>query len=87
MMRPMKRIDGFAEGQKPDEGWVVLKVKVRPEVAEALNLEAQRESDALNRRVFVSDLLRDSIRVFMVARRIEPANKRKGRFIPSNQSE
>jgi hypothetical protein len=83
----MKRIDGFAEGQKPDEGWVVLKVKVRPEVAEALNLEAQRESDALNRRVFVSDLLRDSIRVFMVARRIEPASKRRNRFIPSTQSE
>ena len=83
----MKRIDEFKETKKPDEGWVVIKVKVRPEVAEALNSEAQRETETLQRKVYVSDLVRDGIRLIMVARRIEPAGKRRGRFIPSDQSE
>jgi len=83
----MKRIDGFAAGENADEGWVVVKVKLRPAVADALKTEATRESETLHRQVYVSDLIRDAIRAFMVARRIEPPGKSRKRFIPSDQSE
>ena len=81
----MQRVDGFADGEKPDEGWVVLKVKVRPSWAEALRSEATRESTALHRKVFVSDLIRDALRAFMLIRRIFP--RKRARFQPSDQSE
>jgi len=87
MLPPMKRVDGFAAGENPDEGWVVVKVKLRPAIADALKTEATRESETLHRQVYVSDLIRDAIRAFMVARRIEPPGKGRKRFIPSDQSE
>ncbi len=82
----MQRIEGFAGGQSPDQGWVTLKVKVRPDVAAALENEAQRESETLHRRVYVADLIRDGIRLLLLARRIDPAAPR-ARFIPSDRSE
>jgi hypothetical protein len=81
----MKRVDGFGNGEKSDDGWVVVKVRVRPEWVEALQAEAQRESQQLNRRVYLTDLLRDALRGFMVIRRILPATKPK--FRPSDKSE
>jgi len=81
----MKRVDGFADGQKADEGWVVVKVKLRPSWLAALKKEATRESEALHRKVYVSDLIRDALRLLMIARRIFP--HRKARFQPSDQSE
>jgi len=87
--RPMKRIDGHKRVKKADEGWVVVKVKLRPAVVQALQNEATRESQALHRRVYVSDLLRDSIRLLLQARRIDPYADERGvrRFIPSEKSE
>ncbi len=82
----MERVAGFASGKNKDEGWVVIRVKVRPSWAEALKKEATRESGQLHRRVFVSDLIRDAIRAFMIIRRIFPA-PRKARFQPSDQSQ
>tara|TARA_B100000902_G_C26611163_1_gene575185 strand:+ start:127 stop:387 length:261 start_codon:yes stop_codon:yes gene_type:complete len=83
----MKRVDGFAAGESPDEGWVMLRVKVRPALAEALKAEAQRESQELHRSVYVSDLVRDGIRLLLQARRINPYGKTKTRFVPSSVSE
>jgi hypothetical protein len=89
MLRAMKRIDGHKRARKPDEGWVVVKVKLRPAIVDALQSEATRESDALHRRVYVSDLLRDAIRLLLQARRIDPYAEQRGgrRFIPSEQSD
>jgi hypothetical protein len=81
----MQRVDGFAAGEKAEEGWVVVKVKLRPSWVAALKKEATRESEVLHRKVYVSDLLRDSLRLLMIARRIFP--HRKTRFQPSDQSE
>ena len=80
----MKRIDGFADGKRADEGWVVVRVKLRPSWAAALKKEATRETEVLHRKVFVSDLVRDAIRAFMIIRRIFPIKR--NRFIPSDQS-
>lgn len=85
MLATMQRIDGFAGGQSPDQGWVTLKVKVRPEVAAALENEALRESETLHRRVYVADLIRDGIRLLLIARRADPAAP-KTRFVPSERS-
>ena len=82
----MKRVDGFGAGQSSDEGWVVVRVKLRPAVANALKNEAIRESAELHRRVHVSDLMRDAIRIFLAARRIDPYGKIKRRFMPSEKS-
>ena len=89
ILRTMKRIDGFKRAESDDDTWVVVKVKLRPAIVDALKSEATRESETLHRQVFVSDLLRDAIRLFLQARRIDPyADMRpKGRFIPSPQSE
>ena len=89
MLRAMKRIDGHKRDRKPDEGWVVVKVKLRPAIAAALRNEATRESDALHRRVYVADLLRDAVRLLLQARRIDPyaAGREGRRFIPSDRSE
>jgi hypothetical protein len=81
----MQRIDGFASGENPDEGWIVVKVKLRPSWLEALKTEATRESETLHRKVYVSDLIRDALRLLMVARRIFP--QKRSRFLPSDQSE
>ena len=81
----MKRVDGFANGEKADEGWVVVKVKLRPSWLKALKTEAARECETLHRRVYVSDLIRDAIRAFMIIRRIFPT--RRSRFVPSEKSE
>ena len=83
----MKRVDGFAAGKSPDEGWVMLRVKVRPALAEALKAEALRESQELHRSVYVSDLVRDGIRLLLQARRINPYGKKRVRFMPSAASE
>lgn len=80
----MQRVDGFASGEKEDEGWVVVKVKLRPSWLKALKTEAVRETGILHRRVFVSDLIRDGIRAFMIIRRIFPVKK--ARFVPSDES-
>jgi len=89
MLADMKRLDGHKRARNPDEGWVVVKVKLRPAIVKALQNEATRESDAQHRRVYVSDLLRDAIRLLLQARRIDPyADERGGRrFIPSDRSE
>jgi len=81
----MQRVDGFAGGKEPDEGWVVVKVKLRPSWAAALRAEATRESKTLHRKVYVSDLVRDALRAFMIIRRVFPA--RRPRFRPSPDSE
>jgi len=88
MLVPMKRVDGFASGKNPDEGWVLVRVKLRPSVAAALKKEAMRESKELHRKVYVSDLIRDGIRLLLQARRINPykGSKRQGRFLPSDHS-
>jgi len=87
--RRMKRLDGHKRTKNPDEGWVVVKVKLRPAIVQALQKEATRESQALHRRVYVSDLLRDAIRLLLQARRIDPYADERGvrRFIPSDRSE
>lgn len=86
MMATMpKRVPGFKRGN-PDEGWIVVKVKLRPAVVEALKNEATRESEKLHRQVYVSDLLRDAIRLLLLARRIDPYAVVQ-RFVPSDQSE
>ena len=86
MMAAMsKRLPGFKRG-KPDEGWIVVKVKLRPAVVAALKSEATRESETLHRQVYVSDLLRDAIRLLLVARRIDPYATAQ-RFMPSDHSE
>ena len=85
MGRMAKRIPKFKPGNA-DEGWVVVKVKLRPAVAEALKNEATRESEKLHRQVYVSDLLRDAIRLLLLARRIDPYAPPQ-RFVPSDQSE
>ena len=85
MMRPMaKRLPNFRP-ENPDEGWVTVKVKLRPSWLAALKKEATRESENLHRHVYVSDLLRDSIRLLFVARRIDPHAAQ--RFVPSDKSE
>jgi hypothetical protein len=81
----MQRVDGFASGENTDEGWVVVKVKLRPSWVAALKREATRESEVLHRKVFVSDLIRDALRLLMIARRIFP--QKRSRFLPSDQSE
>jgi hypothetical protein len=81
----MKRVDGFRNDEKTEDGWVVVKVKLRPEWVEALRTEALRESEQLSRKVFVSDLIRDAIKAFMLIRRILPTAK--ARFQPSSKSE
>jgi hypothetical protein len=81
----MKRVEGFAAGEKVDEGWIVVKVKLRPSWVAALKTEATREGETLHRKVFLSDLIRDAIRAFMLIRRISPAKR--ARFVPSDQSE
>jgi hypothetical protein len=88
-MPSMKRIDGFASGEKPDEGWVIIRVKVRPAIAAALKNEALRESQALHRSVYVSDLVRDALRLLLEARRVHPSQTqyRRRRFIPSPDSQ
>lgn len=80
----MQRVNGFAGAENADEGWVIIKVKIRPSWAEALKSEALRESEQLQRRVFVADLIRDAVRAFMLIRRILPITKK--RFQPSDQS-
>ena len=89
MLPTMKRLDGHKRTKNPDEGWVVVKVKLRPAIVQALQKEATRESQALHRRVYVSDLLRDAIRLLLQARRIDPYADERGvrRFIPSDRSE
>lgn len=87
MLSAMKRVDGFASGQNAEEGWVLVRVKVRPAVAEALKKEALRESQQLHRSVYVSDLVRDGIRLLLQARRVDPYGARRARFIPSAASE
>ena len=84
----MKRVDGFASGEKSDEGWVLVRVKLRPSVAASLKKEAMRESKELHRKVYVSDLIRDGIRLLLQARRINPYEgvKKRGRFLPSDHS-
>jgi hypothetical protein len=88
----MKRVDGFASGVNADEGWVLVRVKLRPAVAEALKKEATRESRELHRKVYVSDLIRDGIRILLQARRIDPYEGKRGshaadgRFLPSDAS-
>ena len=80
-----KRVPGFKSGN-PDEGWIVVKVKLRPAWVEALKNEATRESEKLHRQVYVSDPLRDAIRLLLLARRIDPYAVAQ-RFVPSDQSE
>jgi hypothetical protein len=88
MVGGMKRVDGYDQDKNADDRWVVVKVKLRPEVADALKSEATRESRALHRKVYVSDLLRDGIRLLFLARRIDPfAGGSRRRFLPSDQSE
>ena len=87
----MKRVDGFASGVNADEGWVLVRVKLRPAVAQALKKEATRESRELHRKVYVSDLIRDGIRLLLQARRIDPYKGKRGsqadgRFLPSDAS-
>jgi len=88
----MKRVDGFASGVNADEGWVLVRVKLRPAVADALKKEATRESRDLHRKVYVSDLIRDGIRLLLQARRIDPYEGKRtsassnGRFLPSDAS-
>lgn len=89
----MERVPQFKNPQDRDEGWISVKVKVRPGVLAALKKEAHRETQELRRRVYVSDLVRDGIRLLCIARRLDtrpraksaPAvTKQKGRrFQPS----
>jgi hypothetical protein len=86
MVRFMKRIEGFKKAKTPDEGWVSVKVKLRPAVLQALKREALRETAQTHRHVYVSDLLSDSIRLLLQARRIDPYAEAPRRFVPSDKS-
>mgnify|MGYP006194817573 CR=1 FL=1 len=87
MVRSMKRTEDFKKNKNPDEGWVSVKVKLRPAVLKDLKREALRETTQTNRHVYVSDLLRDSIRLLLQARRIDPYADTPRRFVPSPKSE
>ncbi len=80
-----QRLEGFAAGKTPDEGWITVKVKIRPDDYAALQKEAEREGTARNRRVYPVDLIRDGIKLVLIARHAHPTQER--RFVPSAASE
>lgn len=80
-----QRLNGFAAGKTPDEGWVTVKVKLRPDEYAALQKEAEREGTARNRRVYPVDLIRDGVKLVLIARHAHPTQER--RFVPSAASE
>jgi hypothetical protein len=89
-----QRVPGFAPGKRPDEGWITVKVQLRPSVHDALKNEAQAESDRTGRQVYVSDLLRDGVLLLLTARRALPGQEQRftpapaePRFKPSDKSE
>jgi hypothetical protein len=79
------RLPGFAAGSSKDEGWVTLKVQVRPAEAEALKTLADEEAERTDRKVYVSDMLRDGVKLVLTAHRRLPGQQR--RFQPSPASE
>jgi len=94
-----QRVPGFAAGTSKDEGWVTVKVQLRPQVRAALQEEAQEESARTGRQVYVSDLIRDGVTMLLLGRRRLPGQDRRfggppppaeapePRFVPSAKSE
>lgn len=79
------RLPGFASGSSKDEGWITLKVQVRPAEAEALKTLADEEAERTGRKVYVSDLLRDGVKLVLIARHAHPTQRT--RFQPGPASE
>ncbi len=80
-----QRLEGFAAGKTPDQGWITVKVKLRPDEYAALQKEAEREGTARNRRVYPVDLIRDGVKLVLIARHAHPTQER--RFVPGPASE
>ena len=80
-----QRLEGFAAGKSAEDGWVTVKVKLRPDEYAALQKEAEREGTTRNRRVYPVDLIRDGVKLVLIARHAHPTQER--RFVPSPASE